>query len=73
MSQHPTLPYLLNSEKGKVVTAAESVRLIRNGDTVATGGFVGIGFAEQIALALEELYLSNEFKPHDSDKPLGVG
>jgi propionate CoA-transferase len=55
MSQHPALPYLRNSEKGKVVTAAESVRLIRNGDTVATGGFVGIGFAEQIALALEEL------------------
>jgi hypothetical protein len=37
------------SEKGKVVSAAEAVRLIRDGDTVATGGF---GFAEEIALAL---------------------
>ena len=60
MSQHPALPYLRNSEKGKVVTAAEAVRLIRDGDTVATGGFVGIGFAEEIALALEELYLASE-------------
>ena len=63
MSQHPALPYLRNSEKGKVVTAAEAVRLIRDGDTVATGGFVGIGFAEEIALALEELYLSAEIEP----------
>jgi propionate CoA-transferase len=60
MLQHPALPYLGDSEKGKVVTAAEAVRLIRDGDTVATGGFVGIGFAEEIALALEELYLSTE-------------
>jgi propionate CoA-transferase len=43
---------------GKIVTAAEAVRLIRRGDTVATGGFVGIGFAEAVAIALEELYLA---------------
>ena len=42
---------------GKVVSAAEAVRLIRSGDTVATGGFVGIGFAEEIAVALERLFL----------------
>src|SRR5271166_5093731 len=60
MPQHPALPYLRNSEKGKVVTAAEAVRLIRDGDTVATGGFVGIGFAEEIAVALENLYMSTE-------------
>src|SRR5256886_17455649 len=60
MPTHPALPYLKSSEKGKVVTAAEAVRLIRDGDTVATGGFVGIGFAEEIAIALEELYLSTE-------------
>src|SRR5438128_5409310 len=60
MSQHPALPYLRSSEKGKIVTAADAVRLIRDGDTVATGGFVGIGFAEEIAIALEELYLSTE-------------
>ena len=70
MAQHPALPYLRSSEKGKVVTAAEAVRLIRDGDTVATGGFVGIGFAEEIALALEELYLSAEVEPpHGTGKP----
>jgi len=70
MPQHPALPYLRTSEKGKVVTAAEAVRLIRDGDTVATGGFVGIGFAEEIALALEELYLSADGEvPHGTGKP----
>jgi propionate CoA-transferase len=63
MLQHPALPYLTRPEKGKVVSAAEAVRLIRDGDTVATGGFVGIGFAEEIALALEELYLSADNEP----------
>jgi propionate CoA-transferase len=56
---HPALPFLRNSEKGKVVTAAEAVRLIRDGDTLATGGFVGIGFAEEIAVALEERFLTS--------------
>ena len=54
MPVHPALAYLRSPEKGKVVSAAEAVRLIRDGDTVATGGFVGIGFAEDIAVALEE-------------------
>ncbi len=70
MSQHPALPYLRLSEKGKVVTPVEAVRLIRDGDTVATGGFVGIGFAEEIALALEALYLENEGDaPYAQGKP----
>jgi len=48
--QHPFLSSPRSSEQGKVVSAREAVRLIRPGDTVATGGFVGIGFAEEIAL-----------------------
>src|SRR5918911_1339543 len=57
---HPMLASLRSQERGKVVTAAEAVRLIRDGDTVATGGFVGIGFPEGIAVALEELFLSTD-------------
>jgi len=33
------------------------VRIIRNNDTVAFGGFVGIGFAEEIAIELERFSL----------------
>ena len=43
---------------GKILSAAEAVRLIRPGDTVATAGFVGTGFAEGVAVALEQLFLS---------------
>ena len=57
-STHSLLTAFSSAENGKVVSAAEAVRLIRDGDTVATGGFVGIGFAEEIAIALEERYLS---------------
>jgi len=57
---HPLLASLRSGQKGKIVTAAEAVRLIRDGDTVATGGFVGIGFPEGIAVALEELFLSKD-------------
>ncbi len=56
-------------DQGKVVTAREAVRLIRDGDTVATGGFVGIGFAEEIAIALEELYLAREVDAPNVGKP----
>lgn len=56
---HPALPFLRSPEKGKVVTAADAVRLIRDGDAVATGDFVGIGFAEEIAIALEERFLAD--------------
>jgi len=46
----------------KIVSAAEAVRLIHDGDTVATAGFVGIGFAEGIAVALEERFLASELE-----------
>ncbi len=46
-------------ESGKIVSADEAVRLIRRGNTIATSGFVGIGFAEEIAIALEARFLKN--------------
>jgi len=70
LSSHPLLAELRATHRGKIVSAADAVRLIRDGDTVATGGFVGIGFAESIAIALEELYLSTEDRyPQASGKP----
>jgi propionate CoA-transferase len=44
--------------KGKVVSAAEALALVRDGDTVASSGFVGIGFAENLAVALEQRFLA---------------
>ena len=43
--------------KTKIVTAAEAVEVVHSGDTVATGGFVGSGFAEGLAEALEKRFL----------------
>jgi len=60
LSGHPLLAELRAAHRGKLVNAADAVRLIRDGDTVATGGFVGIGFPESVAVALEELFLSTE-------------
>ncbi len=45
--------------KGKVVSAAEALQLVRDGDTVASSGFVGIGFAENLAVALEKRFLAH--------------
>ncbi len=44
--------------QNKIVSVGQAVEIIKNGDTVATGGFVGIGFAEHLAIALEERFLS---------------
>ncbi|MFM0337002.1 acyl CoA:acetate/3-ketoacid CoA transferase [Paraburkholderia fungorum] len=60
---------LLDEQRHKVVSAIDAVRLIRPGDTIATGGFVGIGFAEAIAVALESLYLTDDDTYPAADKP----
>ena len=67
LQTHPIVGVGRSPQREKMVSAADAVRLIRDGDTVATGGFVGIGFAENIACALEELYLA----PENMGPPLG--
>jgi len=52
--------------KGKIVSAAEAVALLRDGDTLATGGFVGIGFPEGLAVALEKRFV-------ETGSPRGLG
>jgi propionate CoA-transferase len=61
-SAHPMLSELPpdRAKKGKLVSAEDAVRIIRDGDTIATGGFVGTGFPEQIAVALEAYFLENQ-------------
>lgn len=60
ITRHPMANSLRASDTGKVVSARDAVRLIRDGDTVATGGFVGIGFAENIAVAIEQRFVESQ-------------
>ena len=48
----------VSPHKHKIVSAAEAALLVHDGDTVATSGFVGIGFAEGVAVALEARFLA---------------
>jgi propionate CoA-transferase len=44
--------------RSKIVTADEAIALIRDGDTLASTGFVQIGFAEALLSALERRFLT---------------
>jgi len=55
-SGHPVLLGTMKA-RNKVVTADEAVQLVKSGDVVATGGFVGAGFAEEIAITIEKYFL----------------
>ncbi len=46
--------------QSKVVPAETAVRAIADGSTVATGGFVGTGFPEEVAIALEKYFLQEQ-------------
>jgi len=46
-----------SSMRDKVVTAAEAVRLVHDGDSVVVDGFMGQCFAEELTLALEQRFL----------------
>ncbi len=62
MHTHFNNPAQHSARRNKVVSAADAVRLIHDGDTVATGGFVGIGFAETVAVALEQRFLDSQLE-----------
>ena len=58
MKSSPTKKISRTINRDKIVSAADAVAAIQDGDTIATGGFVGTGFAEQLTIALEERFLS---------------
>jgi propionate CoA-transferase len=69
MRDHPAAA-LRASDSGKIVSARDAVRLVRDGDTVATCGFVGIGFPENLAVALEQRFVeSREQDEHGIGHP----
>lgn len=51
--------------KSKITSGQEAISLIKDGDTIATGGFCGAGFAEELAIRLEERYV-------ETKKPKGI-
>jgi propionate CoA-transferase len=54
----PARSVRLPAGPSKIVGAADALALVRDGDTVATSGFVGIGFPENLAVALEQRFLA---------------
>lgn len=66
MTTQSTSPANNGPRQNKVVSAAEAVAVIKNGSMIATGGFVGTGFAEHLAVALEKRFL-------ESGEPQNIG
>lgn len=44
-------------KRNKVISVDEAVQVILDNDVIATGGFIGTGFAEAVAIALEQRFL----------------
>ena len=57
--KHPMMDPIaaMQMKKGKIVSAQEAIELIRDDDTIVTAGFVGAGFAEELAIALKDRFL----------------
>lgn len=45
-------------KRNKVISVDEAVQVILDNDVIATGGFIGTGFAEAVAIALEQRFLA---------------
>jgi propionate CoA-transferase len=47
--------------RNKIVSARDAASLVQSGDLLVTGGFVGIGFPEALAIALQERFLDTGY------------
>ena len=63
------VPTARPGKTGKIVAASEAARLIRTGDTVAIGGFFGIGLAMEIIHALAAIYEESDTETASLGKP----
>src|SRR3984957_192257 len=69
MSIRSIVPTARSGSTGKIVSAREAVRLIRVGDTVAIGGFIGIGLALEVIHELGALFGATDEQPAAFGKP----
>ncbi|MBC2581071.1 acyl CoA:acetate/3-ketoacid CoA transferase [Clostridium sp. DJ247] len=46
--------------RSKIISKEQAVNLIKDGDTVAVGGFIGCGHPEEITLEIEKIYLEKK-------------
>src|ERR1700757_4394682 len=63
------VPRAKSGKTGKIVAAREAARLIRTGDTVAIGGFFGIGLATEVIHELAAIYESHDAEAASFGKP----
>src|SRR5215468_1581831 len=63
------VPTARPGKTGKIVAAREAARLIRTGDTVAIGGFFGIGLAMEVIHALAAIYEETDTEAASFGKP----
>src|ERR1035441_4520546 len=56
-SNHLALPPEKSVRRSKVTSSAEAVGCVRNGDTIATCGFAGTAFPENLAVAIEKRFI----------------
>lgn len=49
--------------RNKIISARDAARLVHDGDTVATGGFVGIGFPEELGFLSRVAFSTRDRRP----------
>ena len=69
MSVASIVPTAGSGKTDKIVSAREAVRLIRSGDTIAIGGFGGIGIAEEVIHQLAAAFNASDEELASFGKP----